>query len=114
MTNIKETIQKVEDDMRDEVLTENPHQCAQYVALLSGDLAFYLGKQGIIAHRKAKTWLLIRDKYKSDNQAEKAWELTEDGIEYNWYENRIKRIKALLTGLKTLIRNAESEQHNLH
>jgi len=108
-----ETIDKIEKELREGELNNNPHLCAEYVASLCAELSFYLSKQGDIENLRNKNWLEIRTAYKSDTQAEKAWGTTEKGIEHAWYEVRIKRIKALLTGLKTLIRMAESEQHNL-
>ena len=108
-----ETIDKIESEIRSGELNNNPHLCAEYVGSLSGELSFYLGQQGEIEQNRAKNWLEIRKNYKSDTQTTRAWELTDKGIEYSWFETRIKRIKALLTGLKTLIRMAESEQFNL-
>jgi hypothetical protein len=109
-----DTIDKIENEMRAGELTENPGQCARYVASLSGELSFYLAQQGKTLESRAKNWLTLRKEYKSDNQAEKAWTITQEGIDYTFYDLRIKRVKALLVGLKTLIKNAEAEQMNLH
>ena len=109
----QDTINKIEQSLRIGQLNDNPHLCAEYVASMSGELSFFLSQQGEIAKDRAENWLEIRKNCKSDTQAEKEWSLTEKGIGYAWYEVRIRRIKALLVGLKTLIRMAESEQRNL-
>ena len=111
--NQDDTIVKIEGSLRTGALNDNPSSCAEYVGILSGELSFYLSMQGEIAKDRAENWLEIRKNCKSDTQAEKEWSLTEKGIEYAWYEVRMRRIKALLVGLKTLIRMAEAEQHNL-
>lgn len=108
-----ENIDIITSQLKNGELTQNPHLCAEHVATLSGELSFYLSKQGETVQDRLKNWLEIRKNCKSDTQAEKEWSLTEKGIEYVWYENRIRRIKALLVGLKTLIKMAENEQFNL-
>lgn len=108
-----ENIDKIQSELKKGELTQNPHLCCEYVASLCAELSFYLAEQSKIEQERAKNWLEIRKEYKSDTQATKAWEITEKGIEFEWFENRIKRIKALLTGLKTLIKMAENEQFNL-
>lgn len=109
-----ENIDQIENKLRKGELILDPHGCAQFVAQLSGELSFYLSKQGDIAQQRSKNWLEIRKTCKSDTQAEKEWSITKEGIEYAWYEVRIKRCKSLITGLKVLIKNAELEQMNLH
>lgn len=110
---MEEKINLIEKELRDGILNNNPHLCAEYVASLCGELSFYLSKQGEIEQNRAKNWLEIRKEHKSDTATTKAWSLTEDGISYEWYENRIKRIKALLTGLRSLLKMAELEIHNI-
>lgn len=108
-----ETLDKIQNELRENKLIGNPHQCAEYVGILSGELAFYLSKQSDLEQERSKNWLELREGFKSDTATSKAWSFTKEGIEYEWYESRCKRIKACLTGLRTLIRLAETEQHNL-
>lgn len=109
----EETINNIEKELMEGLLTTNPSLCGQYVGILSGELSFYLSLMGEIERKRSKNWLEIRKGYKSDTQATRGWEITQDGIDYSWYETRIKRTKALITGLKTLIKMAEAEQYNL-
>jgi len=109
-----ETIEKIEQELRSNELISNPHQCAEYIATLSGELSFYLAKISDIEKLHPHQWLALRKEQKSDASTDKAWQRTEEGIEHNWYESRIKRIKALIGGLRAIIRNAEAEQFNQH
>lgn len=109
MTDIISTIQ---EELRENRLNSAPSQCSEYVARLSGELSFYLARQGELELEKSKNWLEIRKEYKSDNQAEKAYSITPKGLDWEFYETEIKRIKALLTGLKSIIKKCEAEAHN--
>lgn len=109
-----ETIDNITKELREGVLTNDPHRCAEYVGVLSGELSFYLGQVSELEKNKPVEWLELRKGFKSDNACEKAWERTEVGVSISWYKVRIKRIIALLGGLKTLIKNCQTEQMNLH
>jgi len=109
-----ETLDLIQDSLRNGELLNNPSLCADHIATLSGELSFYISMQGEIEKNRATQWLSMRKDHKSDTATDRAWSLTEKGIEYEWYESRIKRIKAILTGLKTIIRKCELESMNLN
>ena len=111
--NMEETIYKIQEELRAGRLVNDPHQCAEFVASLSGELSFYLSQLAELEKNKPADWLVMRKEHKSDNATEKAWERTERGIEAQWFRSRIKRINALLVGLKTLLKMAEMEMRNL-
>lgn len=112
---MQETIDTIQEELRTGRLNENPYLCSEYVAKLSGELSFYLSMCAELDKKRPTQWLELRNsgKYKSDTATDRAYSLTEDGIQLDWYNSRIQRIKALLQGLKTLIRAAELEANNL-
>ena len=112
MTEIIDTIQ---NELREGTLVNDPHGCAEKVAILSGELSFYFGMIAEIEKKRPDEWLEMRNsgKYKSDAATDRAYRLTECGRELDWYQSRIKRLLALLRGLKTLIRVSELEIQNL-
>lgn len=111
---MNETIDIIENQLRSGELILNPILCGQHVATLSAELSFYYGQISEIQKNRPTLWLKMRNsgEYKSDTATDRAWGMTEDGVNHEWFDGRIKRIKALITGLKALIRNAENEENN--
>ena len=110
-----EIIDQIQNELRSGTLVNDPHGCAEYVAILSGEMSFYLAQMSEIEKKRPDEWLEMRNsgKYKSDTATDRAYKLTECGRGLDWYQNRIKRLVALLRGLKTLIRASELEINNL-
>ncbi len=110
-----EFIDRIQEQLRSGELVGNPHGCAEAVAQLSGEISFYLAQMAEIEKKRPTEWLELRNsgKYKSDTATDRAYKLTDAGKELDWYQTRCKRLKALLTGLKTLIRASELEANNL-
>jgi len=91
----------------------NPHLAAEWKAKLAGEFSFLMGRLEEILKNKPKWWNENREKHKSDNQCEKAWEQTLEGIDEMGLKLRTKRIAVLISALNTLIRICEMEVKNL-
>lgn len=109
-----DNIIKIETELRNGSLTNNPHSCADYRALLSGEYSFYAGMLGEILKLKPATWNTQRSNFKSDKACDRWYESTEMGINETGIELILKRITTLMTGLNSLIRMNENEAKNIH
>jgi len=94
-------------------LTTNPHGAAEQKAKLAGEFSFLMGLLEEILTNKPKWWNENREKHKSDNQCEKSWEQTEEGINEMGLKLRTKRIAVLISALNTLIKLAEMDMQNI-
>lgn len=106
-----ETIDKIQNELKSGELNLNPRLCNEYIGILAGEMSFYIAQSSEIEKNRPHTWLKMRQEHNSDTATDRSWERTEDGVNLNWYNSRIKRIKSLITGLKALVKNAENE-HN--
>lgn len=104
------TIEEIEQKMRSGVIP--PHLLATYKAKLAGEYSFYAGQLEDIQVRKPKSWLLLRQNHKSDKATDRAYELTEDGINEIGYEWKLKRIGKLIQALNSLLQVAEGQAKN--
>lgn len=109
---MKSNIKQVQEAMLDGSLISNPHLCAEYRSMLSGEYSYLVGELEEIKSIKPLVWLEMRKEYKSDSATDKAYDATESGIREEKLRSQIKRIEKLISGLGSLIRIAESESHN--
>lgn len=93
--------------------SNNPHQSAEDLAILSGEYAYIMGQWSDILQRKPVIWTELRKNFKSDTACEKAWEGTKDGMDESSYRLKAKGIEKMMSALKSLIRIAEGESRNL-
>lgn len=112
--NKMNTIEKIQTELREGKLTNNPHACADYRALLSGEYSFYAGQLGEILKIKPSTWNAQRSNFKSDKACDRWYEATEMGVNEVGIELILKRITTLMTGLNSLLKMNENEARNLH
>ncbi len=108
-----ENITRIGDNLRQGLYTSNPHECAEDLAILSGEYAYMMGQWEDILQRKASTWNALRTPLKSDSAADKAWESTPDGIKESSLRLRAKGAEKMMSALRSLIRIAEGESKNL-
>lgn len=99
----------IQESLREGHLTNDPHGCAEAKAQLAGEYSFWSGIISEIEIRKPKEWLKIREGCKSDKEADRKWDLTDDGINEIGISRTLKRIDKLITALNTLIRLAGDE-----
>ena len=86
-----------------------PGDLAEMKSQLAGHYAFYAGQWEEILKRKAAQWIKLREFTKSDNSADRQYELTEDGKSEIIYRLKLKVIEKLMSGISTRIRVAEGE-----
>lgn len=92
-----------------------PVEAVQYRVVLSGYYSFYSEQLEAILTRKPKTWMYLRNKEgcKSDKQADRDYEQTEDGINEIGLSMRLKRLEKQMSALKTIIDTANVQyQHS--
>ena len=112
MNQTETLINEVQEALRGGQLSSNPHQCALYRSMLSGEYSYLVGLVETIKARKPVIWLEMRKNNKSDTATEKEYSATTDGIQEKQIEANIKRVEKLMTGLNSLIRLAEGEAVN--
>lgn len=82
-------------------------------AVLSGYYAFYSEQLESILMRKPSLWLHLRQSHKSDKATDRAYELTEDGLNELGLTMRMKRLEKMMSALKTVIDTANVQyQHS--
>ena len=62
---------------------------------------------------KSAIWNELRKNVKSDTSADRAYDHTENGLNEIGLKLRMKGAEKMLSGLKSLIRNAENEAKNI-
>ena len=72
-----------------------------------------MGQLEVILQKKPAIWNEIRKNTKSDTSAEKSWQSSEDGTMETRLRLMAKSIEKMMTALKSLLRLAENESHNL-
>lgn len=104
------TIKEVESALK----TGNvaPHIAVEYRTKLAGLYSFYSGQLEQVFAQKPQIWTEIRATVKSDNQADRMWEMNPNGVDENGFKLRIKSIEKMMSALKTIIDNANNERNN--
>lgn len=105
-------MQEIENNLKSGIYKNNPHQCAEDRARLSGEYSFYAGQLEEVLSRKPSLWNSMRNNHKSDTACERAYEQTEDGINEIGLRLKLKRIEKMMSGMSSLIKIAEGEAHN--
>lgn len=94
ITNIQTTLQGGKFSPPEAVLARS---------VLSGYYAFYSEQLEDIKMRKPNAWLFMRKDHKSDKATDRAYELTEDGLNEMGLEMRLKRLQVMMSSLKSII-----------
>lgn len=89
----------------------DPNYAQELRNRLSGEYSFYTTQLTEILSRKPKTWLQLRDASKSDTQADRKYEMTEDGINEIGIRHILKSIEKMLSSLKTVV-DVETNNRN--
>lgn len=105
------TIETIEQELKENRLS--PHQLSDRIAYLSGEYSFKAGMREQILLRRPSIWNEIRKNAGSDKQADREWEATPDGIDDRILKSQLKRAQVLLSALKALLRQYESEARNI-
>jgi hypothetical protein len=107
-------IERITSGLKNGEYTSNPHQCANDLSILAGEYSWVCGQLEAVLQKKPQVWNILRVQHKSDTSAERTWQSTPDGINEMGLRLRMKGIEKMMSALKSLIRVAEGEAHNLH
>lgn len=83
-----------------------PQGAVQDLAVVVGYYSFYSEQLEAILLRKPKTWLFLRKDQKSDKATDRAYELTDDGINEMGLSMRMKRMEKQMSVLRAIINTA--------
>lgn len=90
----------------------SPTEALTARTVIVGYYSFYSEQLEDIKMRKPATWLEMRKEHKSDKATDRAYELTDDGINEIGLEMRLKRMDKQLSVLKSIIDTANTQwQH---
>ena len=81
----------------------SPMEAVEARSVIVGYYAFVSEQLEDILIRKPSTWSKIRETCKSDKQADREFEKTEDGVNEIGLSMRLKRYEKMLSVLKTII-----------
>lgn len=100
-------------DLTEKVKTGSlpPGELSNYQLILAGWYSYYAGQLEEIELNKSERWLKLRSQegIKSDKQADRLWDSTEDGrneIKLRW---EMRRAERLISSIKTRLRVLEGE-----
>jgi len=111
MTN--DNLKRIESGLRIGYYKNNPHVCADDLSILAGEYSWMCGQLEDILVTKPSYWNSKRAEVKSDTACEKAWEMTEAGINETGLRLRLKGVEKMMSALKSLLRLAEQEAKNI-
>lgn len=109
-------LNEISENLRNGFYTQNPVGANEDHARLAGEYSWLCGQAQEILKIKASKWNNIRQNSytKSDKQADRIWEATDDGINEAGLKLRMKGAEKMLSALKSIMRNAENESHNTY
>lgn len=88
------------------------NQAVEFRNKLAGDYAYYADLLLVIQSRKPQAWNDVRGKVKSDSQADRHYELTDDGVQELWLKSKMKAIEKMMSSFKSMIDVANTDFHN--
>lgn len=86
-----------------------PHEAAEEKVRMAANYSFKAEEMKHLQLHRAKNWVAVRAKCKSDKQADQAWNQTESGlreIELSW---EMKALDKMISAASSYLRNAENE-----
>ena len=95
-------------------MTKSPHQLAEERIGMAEEYSRYSGILANLFRERAKFYQTDREKFKSDTATERAWELTQFGIEMTTVRLRLKAIEKQMSASNTMLRLMENEAKNLY
>lgn len=90
-----------------------PHEYAERRVQITGEYSRASEQLETILLQKAELWLKIRERVKSDNQADKEWDRTPLGIEELVLRMKMKRYEKQLSSLRTMLEVLSQEARNI-
>jgi hypothetical protein len=87
----------------------SPGQLSDFQLQLSGEFGFISSRLEEILKAKPSIWLDLREKSKSDAQADKKWEASERGIEETIYQLKLKAISKQMSAINSRLHIANME-----
>lgn len=102
------------ENLKEGIYATNPVLASEDHAKLAGEYAWICGQLEDVLKLKASKWNNIRQHAytKSDKQADKIWDATDDGINEMGLRLRMKACEKMLSALKSLIMVAEGQKRN--
>ena len=113
MKKMEDNYKRIESNLRIGYYGNNPSACADDHAILAGEYSFLCGLMEGVLKTKSAIWNELRKNVKSDTSADRAYDHTENGLNEIGLKLRMKGAEKMLSGLKSLIRNAENEAKNI-
>lgn len=104
------TLNEIGELLRGEKLT--PGQLSELRLKLAGEYSFIASRLDDIVMTKPQEWLYLREQSTSDNQADKKYELTENGKLEKVYRQQLKTCERMMSAIKTRIEILQGESRN--
>ena len=93
-------------------MEQTPHQLAQQRLNIAEEYS-KLGKELVELKKiKAMWWEAKRSDFKSDTSAERAWDLTREGQQYQELQMRLKSREFKMSAIKTMLEVMNAEMRN--
>lgn len=93
---------------------KTPHELSEERLTLSEEYSRYAGEYAQHIKIQADFFNANREKYKSDNATQKAFDATKDGVRMAILKLKLKAIEKQMSALNTHLRLLENEAKNLY
>ena len=90
-----------------------PEELSNELLELSNTYGTHSDELGEILEGKARLWMKIREKTKSDTSAERTWNATDMGIREVTLKLKLKAIEKRMSALRTRLRIMDTEAKNM-
>lgn len=104
------TLNEIGQKLREDKLT--PGQLSELRLQLSGIYSFIASQLDDILLTKPEDWLSLREQTTSDTQADRKYELTENGKLEKIYRQQLKSCEKMMSAIKTRIEIIQGEARN--
>jgi len=104
------TLEEIGQKLREEKLT--PGKLSELRMKLAGAYQFIASRLDDILMTKPQEWLYLRDQSKSVAEADRKWELTDNGKLEVIYRNQLKTCDRMMSAIKTRLEIMHGEARN--
>ncbi len=90
----------------------SPPELAKLKMEVAGEYGFICSLLEKTLYQKAVQWGKLRATVKTNAEADRLWEASQDGINEMGYKLRLKAMERILSAISTTLRTAEVEKNN--
>jgi len=106
------TIGEIKERLKETI--NDPMELTELYARLSSEYSSLCDIISEVSRRRPQSWNEIRKDCTSDKQADRKWEMTQDGTDYIAIKNELKGLQKLLSDTRMRIVALQDQSRNLY